>query len=140
MNKAVNWSHGLKSVAIAIGHGKLVSILSENLINFFAVGLWQTGQPRERIKVTMLKISSYDFGRLLANVLLTWLMALFGFGTASAQVAPTASLTGTVTDVSAGAIDGASVTLTNVGTHFTKQTETGSDGKFSFTLIPGATV
>jgi hypothetical protein len=67
--------------------------------------------------------------RCLATVLLA-------AATAAAQVAPTASVAGTVTDPSGAAVAGAQVTLTNVETGFERTVATQSDGSYSFTQVP----
>lgn len=55
---------------------------------------------------------------------------------ALAQVAPTAALTGTVTDPSSAAIPNARVILTNLDTGFERSAATGADGAYLFTQIP----
>jgi hypothetical protein len=56
--------------------------------------------------------------------------------TAAAQVAPTASLTGTVIDPSGAAIPNARVTLTNLETGFERTIAGRSDGSYLFTQVP----
>lgn len=55
---------------------------------------------------------------------------------AVAQVAPTASLTGTVTDPSSAAIPNARIRLINVDTGFERTAAAQSDGTYQFTQIP----
>ena len=55
---------------------------------------------------------------------------------AAAQVAPTASLIGTVTDPSTAAIPSATVKLVNIDTGFDRTTEVRSDGAYQFTQVP----
>ena len=54
----------------------------------------------------------------------------------SAQIAPTASLTGTVTDPSGAAVPGARIKLVNVDTGFERLLDTGAEGAYLFTQIP----
>jgi hypothetical protein len=57
--------------------------------------------------------------------------------TSSAYAAEvTASLLGTVRDASGAVVTGANISLTNTQTNVTKKTESGTDGEYSFTLIP----
>src|SRR5438046_3555381 len=53
-----------------------------------------------------------------------------------AQVAPTGSLVGEVSDSSGAVIPGASVVLINTGTQARKETATGPGGRFAFPLLP----
>ena len=55
---------------------------------------------------------------------------------AFAQVAPTSSLSGSVTDPSGSLVPNAAVVLTNAGTHWTRNTATDAQGRFQFTLVP----
>ena len=52
---------------------------------------------------------------------------------AAAQVAPTASLIGTVTDPSTAAVPSATVKLVNIDTGFDRTTEVRADGAYQFT-------
>ena len=56
--------------------------------------------------------------------------------TAAAQVAPTASLTGSVTDPSGAAVPNAGVTLTNLETGFERAVAAQTDGSYAFTQVP----
>ncbi len=56
--------------------------------------------------------------------------------TVSAQIAPTASLTGTVTDPSGAAVPNARVQIVNVETGFERSAEAQADGRYSFSQIP----
>ena|SRR2546422_6918777 len=56
----------------------------------------------------------------------------------SAQTATT-SLRGTVTDPKGAIVQGATVTLTNPATGFTRTTKSGSDGVYQFLEVPPAT-
>jgi hypothetical protein len=53
-----------------------------------------------------------------------------------AQVAPTASLTGTVTDPSAAAVPGARITLVNIETGFERRATAQVDGTYLLTQVP----
>src|SRR5215472_22517 len=54
------------------------------------------------------------------------------------QSAGTGAITGTVTDPSGGAVTGATVTATNIGTNQARESKTGGDGVYKFTLLnPG---
>jgi hypothetical protein len=55
---------------------------------------------------------------------------------AAAQVAPTAALTGTVTDPSSAAIPSARIRLVNIDTGFERTSDAQSDGSYLFTQIP----
>jgi hypothetical protein len=55
---------------------------------------------------------------------------------ALAQVAPTSSLSGTVADPTGSFIPNAAVTLTNSGTHWSRNVATDTQGRFQFTLVP----
>jgi hypothetical protein len=48
----------------------------------------------------------------------------------------TASLGGTVTDSSGAVVPGASVTVRNTGTAFTKNMQSGADGSYLFPVLP----
>src|SRR5690348_5229184 len=48
----------------------------------------------------------------------------------------TSNLSGTVRDASGAVVTGATVTLTNVQTNISRTAHTGSDGNYSFTLVP----
>src|SRR5438270_3217308 len=54
----------------------------------------------------------------------------------SAQIAPTASLNGTVTDPSGAAVPNAHVRLVNIETGFERTTETQADGRYLFSQVP----
>jgi hypothetical protein len=56
--------------------------------------------------------------------------------TAAAQVAPTASLTGSVTDPSGAAVPNARVTLTNLETGFERAVAAQTDGSYAVTQVP----
>ncbi len=76
-------------------------------------------------------------GTLRARLWLGFLaVVILGSGSAWAQVAPTASLAGTVADSSGAVVPGASVTVTNRGTQFTRTSTTGANGRFLLTLLP----
>ncbi len=55
---------------------------------------------------------------------------------AVAQVAPTAALTGVITDPSSASIPSANITLTNLETGFERTAVTDADGKYFFTQVP----
>src|SRR5712664_776995 len=63
------------------------------------------------------------------------LLALSCSSTLQAQVT-TASVRGTVTDEQKAALAGAEVTITNVGTSYTRSTQTGTDGEYDFPDLP----
>src|SRR5258707_15805266 len=48
----------------------------------------------------------------------------------------TASVRGTVTDEQKAALAGAEVTITNVGTSYTRSMQTGTDGEYDFPDLP----
>ncbi|MDE0124852.1 MAG: carboxypeptidase-like regulatory domain-containing protein, partial [Bryobacterales bacterium] len=76
-------------------------------------------------------------GTLRARLTLGFLaVVILSSGSAWAQVAPTASLAGTVTDSSGAVVPAASVTVTNSGTQFTRTSTTGENGRFLLTLLP----
>ncbi|HET6933016.1 MAG TPA: TonB-dependent receptor [Candidatus Acidoferrum sp.] len=83
-----------------------------------------------------------DFRRLIRVYWVVWVVvALIGglafAGPASAQ-APTVAVVGTVLDPQGLPVEGATVTLTNVGTNYPYQTSTSSNGAFQFArLDPG---
>ncbi len=65
-------------------------------------------------------------------------LSILGGQALMAQSAGTGALTGTVTDPSGGVVPNAAVTLTNTETSQQRNTATGSDGSYKFTLIsPG---
>src|SRR5437867_13085327 len=55
---------------------------------------------------------------------------------ALAQVTPTTTLSGTVVDATGASVPSAAIELTNTDTHFTKRTETDTQGRFLFNLVP----
>jgi Carboxypeptidase regulatory-like domain/TonB-dependent Receptor Plug Domain len=63
------------------------------------------------------------------------IVALSCPGSLKAQVT-TAAVRGTVTDDQKAAVAGASVTITNVGTAYSRSVQSGSDGEYSFTDLP----
>jgi len=65
----------------------------------------------------------------------TLLWALIGPHALFAQFT-TASLSGTVVDPSGGAVPGATVTVQNSGTAFSRATKTGSSGDYLFPSLP----
>jgi hypothetical protein len=70
-----------------------------------------------------------------------WLL-VFALGTASAAVAGqgvTAQVTGIVTDRDGGLVPGATVTITNTATGWTRDLQTGADGSFTFVDILAGT-
>src|SRR5262249_53852949 len=52
------------------------------------------------------------------------------------QSAPTTTLSGTVADPSGSMVPKAALELTNTGTHWMRKTESDSQGRFLFTLVP----
>lgn len=69
---------------------------------------------------------------MLRQLLLFTLFTAF----VAAQVAPTAGLTGTITDPSAAAVPNTRIKLTNVETGFERTTVAQVDGSYQFTQIP----
>jgi uncharacterized surface anchored protein len=71
------------------------------------------------------------------RVIIAFTLVLFGLtaGPALGQEA-TATISGTVKDPSGAVVAGAVVTLTNSQTNSSRQTETGADGSYLFTLVP----
>jgi hypothetical protein len=55
---------------------------------------------------------------------------------ALAQLTPTTSVSGAVTDPSGSAVPSATLDLTNRATHWTRHTTTDAQGRFQFTLVP----
>src|SRR5258708_6031719 len=68
----------------------------------------------------------------------SWMFTLAALLLASSAYAAevTASLLGTVRDASGAVVTGANISLTNTQTNVAKKTESGTDGEYSFTLIP----
>ena len=66
----------------------------------------------------------------VAALTLCFAAVLFG------QSAPTTSLSGTVADPSGSFVPNAAVALTNIATHWTRNTTTDTQGHFLFTLVP----
>jgi hypothetical protein len=81
--------------------------------------------------------------RSAAKVLAVAILACFAMlflcvPVAHAQSAGTGAITGTVTDPSGGAVAGATVTATNIGTNQSRDAKTGGDGVYKFSLLnPG---
>src|SRR6185295_6925454 len=73
-------------------------------------------------------------GGLLSTRLLTFLLLTAAL--VSAQIAPTASLTGTVTDPSGAAVPNVHVQLVNLETGFERSGEANVDGRYLFSQIP----
>jgi hypothetical protein len=65
-----------------------------------------------------------------------FMLCLFVAMAAAAQVAPTAALTGTVTDPTSAAVPNASVRLVNLETGFERTAAAQADGTYLFTQIP----
>ena len=57
-------------------------------------------------------------------------------GLLTAQVTPSTTLSGTVSDQTGATVPRAAVELVNVGTQFTKHSETDDQGRFLFSLVP----
>ena len=80
--------------------------------------------------------NSQGFGkRIGAYVCLVFLVVLFCAAHAQGQ-AETASISGTATDPSGGAVAGAKVEATNVGTNVTQNTVTDSAGRYTLPAMP----
>lgn len=62
-------------------------------------------------------------------------LMILSLGLASAQ-APTASLTGTITDASGAVVAGANVGLSNAATGFSRTQQTNTEGVYNFAAIP----
>src|SRR6185295_10128328 len=70
-------------------------------------------------------------------VILTWLLLVLMPGVAIAQSqATTGVIEGVVVDDTGGRLPGATVTLTNTGTNFTRELTTDADGRFRGLLLP----
>src|SRR3954470_21362686 len=69
----------------------------------------------------------------MLRLLVAFFFTLFGL---FAQIAPTASLTGTVTDPSGAVIPAARVQIVSVDTGFERSVEAQSDGRYVFSQIP----
>jgi hypothetical protein len=70
-------------------------------------------------------------------VILTWLLLVLTPGVAVAQSqATTGVIEGVVVDDTGGRLPGATVTLTNTGTNFTRELTTDADGRFRGLLLP----
>jgi hypothetical protein len=67
---------------------------------------------------------------------LTFVLAALLLASAAHAAEVTASLLGTVRDASGAVVPGASISLTNTQTNVTQKVQTGTDGEYSFTLIP----
>src|SRR5437899_2790530 len=76
--------------------------------------------------------------RCLWEVSMTRLLALLCLVAAIvfAQIAPTASLTGTITDPSGAAIPNAQIQLVNLETGFERTVKAQDEGSYRFTQIP----
>lgn len=72
--------------------------------------------------------------RSLCTLVLT--LALTPWPAAAQSQATTGVIEGTVTDSQGGLLPGATVTLVNVGTNFTREVVTGGDGRFRGLLLP----
>src|SRR5580698_9123529 len=82
---------------------------------------------------------SQGFGkRICAHVCLVLLVALFCAAHAQGQ-AETASISGTATDPSGGAVAGAKVEATNVGTNVVQNTVTDPAGRYTLQALPVGT-
>lgn len=73
-------------------------------------------------------------GLLVAGLAFVLAACLLASSAYAAEV--TASLLGTVRDASGAVVPAATVTLTNIQTNATQKTESGTDGNYSFTLVP----
>jgi hypothetical protein len=73
----------------------------------------------------------------MSNAHLLRLLCLFVFSAVFAWAAdPTGTIAGNVVDPSGGAIAGARITATNLGTGFNRQTSSSADGGYVFPLLP----
>jgi hypothetical protein len=90
----------------------------------------------------MVEGGSMDFHRMTRVYWVVWaVVALLGGLASSGKVmgqAPTASIVGTVLDPQGLPVEGANVTLTNVGTNYPYQTTTSSNGAFQFARLDSA--
>jgi len=76
-------------------------------------------------------------GRKLVSSILAAFAVLFLCATLThAQSAGTGAITGTVTDSSGGAVANATVTATSLATNQSRDTKTGSEGEYKFSLLP----
>jgi hypothetical protein len=67
---------------------------------------------------------------------LTFVLAALLLTSSAFAAEVTASLLGTIRDASGAVVTGATISLTNTQTNVTKKTQSGTDGEYSFTLIP----
>jgi hypothetical protein len=67
---------------------------------------------------------------------LTFVLAALLLASAAHAAEVTASLLETVRDASGAVVPGATISLTNTQTNVTQKVQTGTDGEYSFTLIP----
>ena len=79
-----------------------------------------------------------SFSFLKSKVFLTVAVMVMFVGGALAQ-SGTSSINGTVTDQAGAVVPGATVTITNTATSFTRNVTTGNDGRYGFPGIPPAT-
>jgi hypothetical protein len=77
--------------------------------------------------------------RTLLSLALGWVLALGASPGALAQQSAASGIVGQVLDASGGALPGATVTLTNVGTSAQRTATTDAQGRFSFPSLPPAT-
>jgi hypothetical protein len=107
---------------------------------------WQTGDSFEELAGVSVA-SGRDLacrlrgamGFLLVTCVLAVIIVAGGENLRAQTQAFAASLGGVVVDKSGGAIPKATVTLSNSQTGFTRTFTTGSDGRYSFTLVPPGT-
>ena len=79
--------------------------------------------------------------RFMTRMVAGWILASFAMlclcvSSAHGQSAGTGALTGTVTDPSGGAVAGATVTVTNLGTNQSREDKTGPAGDYKFSFLP----
>jgi hypothetical protein len=85
--------------------------------------------------MTQMTLGSFLRTTFLIRMIATVACLLFLSSGIRAQVA-TGSILGNVTDSSGGAVPGARVTATNVGTQFSRATTTDASGQYSLPLLP----
>src|SRR6266446_1196562 len=74
--------------------------------------------------------------RKLSNRICIAAVALVAAAVMNAQTT-SGTIVGTVTDSSGGVVSGASITITNEGTGAVRRFDTGADGYYAATLLPG---
>src|SRR5258707_720047 len=111
---------------IAVRHTAICN-KSLHLLSLFSGKCCPIEIPSKGVFMRRNRIARRAFMLVLAALLLS---------TSAFAAEVTASLLGTVRDASGAVVAGASLSLTNIQTNVTKKADSGSDGEYSFTLIP----